>query len=84
MGPSSAAMFDCVTKAAPAITPAIAASAVPRPNTIMNTRGTLWPSMPTMFGCVSDAWMMRPARVRVSSKINPMKIRIENTSMKVL
>ena len=43
-------MFDCVTSAGPAITPATAASPVPTPNTSMNTRGTLWPSIATMCG----------------------------------
>ena len=41
IGPSSPAMFDCVTSAGPAITPATAASAVPTPNTSMKMRPTL-------------------------------------------
>src|ERR1700734_485683 len=41
IGPSNPAMFDCVTSAGPAITPATAASAVPTPNTIMKIRPTL-------------------------------------------
>src|SRR5208282_340136 len=67
IGPSNPAIFDWVTSAGPAITPATAASPVPTPNTSMNTLGTLWPSMATMWECVSDAWTMSPTRVRVST-----------------
>ncbi len=49
------------------MTPASPASAQPPPNTIMNTRGTLWPSASTISGFLSAAWMTRPMRVRVSS-----------------
>ncbi|GLR93590.1 hypothetical protein ACVIU7_000227 [Bradyrhizobium liaoningense] len=48
IGPSAAAMSDCVTSAGPAMTPARPASALPTPNTTMNTRPTLWPRCPTM------------------------------------
>ena len=61
-------MFDWVTRAGPAITPATAASPVPTPNTSMNTRGTLWPSIATMCGWVSEAWMMSPMRVRAKQQ----------------
>ena len=84
IGPSSAAMFDCVTSAGPAITPATAASAQPRPNTSINTRCTLWPSIATMCGCVSEAWMMSPTRVRVSTKSRATKMPIANSSMNIL
>ena len=77
-------MLDCVTSAGPAITPATAASAQPRPNTSMNTRGTLWPSIATMFGWVSEAWMISPTRVRVSTASSTTKIAIEISSMNSL
>ena len=67
-----------------AITPARPASAEPMPKTTMNTRGTLWPSIATICGCVSEAWMMRPARVRVRiTKMKP-KMATATTSMKAL
>ena len=77
-------MLDCVTNAGPAITPATAASPVPTPNTSMNTRGTLWPSMATMLGWVSAAWMMRPTRVLVSTASSTAKIAIAVNSSNIL
>ena len=65
--PTTAAIAGSVTKVMPPITPARPASAQPLPNTSMNTRGTLWPSASTISGCVSEAWITRPMRVRVSS-----------------
>ena len=64
--PTVSAIDGSVTRKAPPITPASAASAVPPPKTSMNTRGTLWPSASTISGCVSAAWITRPMRVRVS------------------
>ena len=73
-------MLDWVTSAGPAITPATAASAEPTPNTSMNTRGTLWPSIATMCGWVSEAWMISPMRVRVSNDSSTAKIAIETAA----
>src|SRR5579863_6313672 len=84
IGPSDAAMFDWVTSAGPAITPATAASPVPTPNTSMNTLGTLWPSMATMCGWVSEAWMMSPTRVRVSTANSAAKIAIAVNNSNIL
>jgi hypothetical protein len=84
IGPSSPAMLAWVTRAGPAMTPAMAASAVPTPKTSMNTRGTLWPSAATMSGWVSAAWMMRPTRVRVRTARSTPKIRIATASMNIL
>ncbi len=67
IAPSDAAMPGCVVKALPAITPASPASAQPAPNTRVNTRGTSWPSIDTMSGCVSAARTTRPSRVRASA-----------------
>ena len=60
----AAAMPGWVVKALPAITPASPASAQPAPNTSVNTRGTSWPSIATISGCVSAARTTRPSRVR--------------------
>ena len=64
------------------MTPASPASAEPPANTMVNTRGTLWPSAPTISGWVSAAWMMRPMRVRVSSSQMATNISAEISSMK--
>ena len=64
--PTSAAIDGSVTNALPPITPARPASAVPPAKVSMNTRGTLWPSASTVSGWVSEAWITRPMRVRVS------------------
>ena len=77
-------MFDCVTSAGPAITPATAASAVPTPNTSMKMRPTLWPRWPTMCGWVSAAWTIRPIRVFFRTTKSPMKIAIDTSSMNIL
>ena len=66
IGPSEAAIDGCVTSAGPAMTPASPASPAPAPNTSMKIFGTSWPSIATMSGWVSAAWMMMPTRVRVS------------------
>ncbi|MNN74662.1 hypothetical protein D3C81_1908870 [compost metagenome] len=66
--PTAAAIDGSVIKALPPITPARPASAAPPPNTIMNTRGTLWPSASTISGWVSAAWITSPMRVRVSTR----------------
>ncbi len=71
MLPTAAAMPGSVTNALPPITPASPASAQPPPNTSMNTRGTLCPSASTMSGWVSEAWMIMPMRVRVSTRYRP-------------
>jgi hypothetical protein len=84
MGPSVAAMLGAVTSAKPPITPASPASALPTPNTSMNTRGTLCPSAATMSGCVSAAWMMRPMRVRVSTRPSAANIVNDTATMKAL
>ena len=60
IGPSSAAIDGCVTSAGPAMTPARPASAAPAPNTSMKILGTSWPSIATMSGWVSAAWMIEP------------------------
>ena len=73
-----------VPSTGPAMTPASAASAEPMPKTIMNTRGTLWPSIATICGCVSEAWMIRPARVRVRITKMNAKIATATTSMNAL
>ena len=65
--PTDSAIDGSVTRKAPPMTPASAASAVPPPNTSIITRGTLWPSDSTASGCVSEAWMTSPIRVRVST-----------------
>ena len=53
------------------MTPASPASAAPAPNTSMKIRGTSWPSIATMSGWVSAAWMIeadaRPLRRTRSS-----------------
>ena len=84
IGPSRAAMSDWVTSAGPAMTPATAASAVPTPNTSMNTRPTLCPRWATMLGWVSAAWTIRPTRVRFSVTRSAMKIATEIRSMNIL
>ena len=66
------------------MTPAIAASPVPTPKTSMNTRGTLWPSIATMSGWVSAAWMMSPVRVRVRTASSAAKMQIAVNSMNIL
>ena len=68
--PTVAAIAGSVTKVAPPTTPASAASAAPTPNTSVNTRGTSWPRACAMCGCVSAAWITRPMRVRLSSKLS--------------
>src|SRR5258706_12260715 len=47
IGPRRAAIVACVTSAGPAITPAIAAKAAPRANTLIKTKGTLGPGCAT-------------------------------------
>ena len=66
------------------MTPARPASAEPKPNTPVNTSGTLWPSIATWLGCEIAAWMISPIRVRVSTTSRAMKIPIEIASMKAL
>jgi len=66
IGPTAAAIPGSVMKALPPITPASPASAEPPPNTSMNTRGTLCPSASTVCEWVSEAWITRPMRDRVS------------------
>ena len=61
-------MFGSVRRANPPITPARPASALPAAKTRTKIRGTSWPNALTMFGCVSDAWMMRPMRVRLKPR----------------
>jgi len=80
--PTVAAMAGSVTKVLPPMTPARPASPAPAPNTIMNTRGTLWPSASTASGCVNAAWMTRPMRVRVSSSHKATSIASATTIMK--
>ena len=82
IGPTEAAMPGSVTKALPPITPARPASAQPPPKTSMNTRGTLWPSASTVWGCVSAAWMTRPMRVRVRASQIIASIATETSIMK--
>ena len=84
MLPRTWAMPGKVPRTGPAMTPASPASAEPMPKTIMKIRGTLWPSMPTVPGCVSEAWMMRPARVRVRMANRNRKMAAEMPSMKAL
>ena len=81
IGPSSAAIEGCVTSAGPAITPARPASAAPAPNTSIKIRGTSWPSMATISGWVSAAWMTRPTRVLFSATKSAAKIAAAVTSM---
>ncbi len=57
------------------------ASAAPAPNTSMKILGTSWPSMATMSGWVSAAWMMMPMRVRVSPTRSAANIATAVSSM---
>jgi hypothetical protein len=84
MLPSTCAMPGNVPSTGPAITPASPASAQPMPKTTMNTRGTLWPSIATIPGCVSEAWMMSPARVRVRIANRKTNMPTETASMNAL
>ena len=84
MLPSAWAIPGKVPSTGPAMTPARPASAAPIPNTTMKTRGTLWPSIATMPGCVSDAWMISPARVRVRMARRKAKIATDTSSMNAL
>ena len=63
------------------MTPARPASAAPAPNTSMKIFGTSWPSIATMSGWVSAAWMIKPTRVRVSRASSAANIPTATSSM---
>ena len=68
IGPTKCASVGCVSHMNPPMTPASPASALPTANTSTKRPGTSCPSAPTICGCVSAAWMMRPMRVRFSAR----------------